>query len=310
VGSLGLWVYVVRNRLNHRYPETQSIHREYELLICVLASCPFLQPIRFLYFTLPGRVRRVSFISQRCYFSLPDKSSDFDANLHDYRLSPCYDVGAMTKKLLRHPFQIVTILIATSLLWAALTYGQSIEAAQAFTRFTARISLLIFAVVFSASALHKIFRNQYTAELLRNRRYFGISFAYSHTVHLLAIIIFLRLSGDEAPMLSVVFGGFAYLLTYAMAFTSNDWSVKKLGAKSWKALHKTGTFYIWFIFFITYLRRLLPAKSGDPIPGGSKAEFVIAFLVVLAILSLRIIAAVASRAGRQAKGASNSEAVS
>lgn len=223
---------------------------------------------------------------------------------------PCYDVGPMTRKLLRYPLQIVTFFIVASLLWAIFTYGQSIEAAQAMTRFTARISLLIFALVFSASALHKLFRNQYTAELLRNRRQFGIGFAYSHTVHLLAIIIFVRLSGGEAPMLSLIFGGLAYLFMYAMAFTSNDWSVKKLGARSWKALHKTGIYYIWFIFFITYLRRFLPAKAGDPTPGGSKAEFVIAFIVVSAILLLRIAAVVSSRKGRQTKVAVENEAVS
>jgi methionine sulfoxide reductase heme-binding subunit len=215
----------------------------------------------------------------------------------------------MTKKLIRNPFQVVTFLIVASLLWAVFAYGQSVEAAQAMTRFTARISLLIFALVFSASALHKLFRSEYTAELLRNRRQFGLSFAYSHTVHLLAIIIFLRLSGDEAPLLTLAFGGFAYLLTYAMAFTSNDWSVRKLGARSWKALHKTGVYYLWFIFFITYLRRLLPAKAGDPIPGGSKAEFIIAFILVLAILSLRIVAAVSARAGKQAKVVTENEAI-
>jgi methionine sulfoxide reductase heme-binding subunit len=216
----------------------------------------------------------------------------------------------MTKKLLRHPFQIVTFLIIASFAWAMFAYGQSVDASQAMTRFTARISLFIFALVFSASSLHKLFRSDFTAELLRNRRRFGISFAFSHTVHLLAIIIFLRLSGDEAPMFTLVFGGLAYLLIYAMAFTSNDWSVKKLGAKNWKILHKFGVFYLWLIFFITYLRRILPSKVDEPKPGGTKTEFIIAFIVVLAILCLRIGAAISVRAGKQTKIAAENEAIS
>jgi sulfoxide reductase heme-binding subunit YedZ len=216
----------------------------------------------------------------------------------------------MTKKLLRYPFQIVTFLDMTALVWAMFAYGQSVEAAQAMTRFTARISLFLFALVFSASALHKLLRSEFTAELLRNRRGFGVSFAFSHTVHLLALITFLRLSGNEAPKLTLIFGGLAYLLIYVMAFTSNDWSVKKLGAKNWKILHKIGIMYVWFIFFVTYLRRLLPSKVGEPRPGGTKTEFTVAFIVVLVILCLRIAAAISVRAGKQSKLVTESEGIS
>jgi methionine sulfoxide reductase heme-binding subunit len=229
---------------------------------------------------------------------------------HDRRLFPCYDVATMTEKLLRHPFQIVTFLIILSLLWALVAYGQTVEALQAMTRFTARISLLIFALVFSASALHKLFRSEMTAELLRNRRQFGLGFAYSHTVHFMAIVLFLKASGNQAPALSLIFGGLAYLFTYLLAFTSTDWSVRKLGAKIWKRLHKAGVFYIWFIFFITYLRRFLPAKPGEPGPGGSKTEFLVAFILVIAILILRLSAVLSVRAGSKTRVATENEAIS
>jgi DMSO/TMAO reductase YedYZ heme-binding membrane subunit len=205
---------------------------------------------------------------------------------------------------------MVTVLVVVSLAWAIFYYGQTVEAAQAMVRFTARISLFIFALVFSASSLHRLFGSDFTAALLRNRRQFGVSFALSHTVHLLSIIIFFSLSGDQAPKLTLIFGGLAYLLIYAMAFTSNDWSVRKLGAKNWQRLHKLGVFYIWFIFFITYLRRILPGKADEPKPGGTKTEFIIAFLVVLVILSLRIVAAVSERAGRQVKVAGEGQTIS
>lgn len=178
------------------------------------------------------------------------------------------------------------------------------------TRFTARISLFIFALVFTASALHKLFRSASTAELVRNRRSFGISFAFSHTVHLFALATFLRLSGNEAPKLTLIFGGLAYVIIYVMAFTSNDWSVKKLGARNWKMLHKIGIFYIWFIFFVTYLRRLLPSKAGDPRPGGTKTEFTIAFIVILAILCVRIAAAISAKAGKQTNIVIENEVIS
>jgi methionine sulfoxide reductase heme-binding subunit len=240
-------------------------------------------------------------------FPWSTSQANFVAGEHDYKLFSCYYVGAMIKKLLGYPFQIVTFLAIASLAWAIFTYGQSVEASQAITRFTARISLFIFALVFSASSLHKLLRNDFTAELLRNRRGFGVSFAFSHTIHLLALIIFFRLSNNEVPKLTLIFGGLAYFLTYAMAVTSNDWSVRKLGAKNWKLLHKIGIFYIWLIFFITYLRRILPAKAGEPGPGGTKTEFIVGFIIILALLCLRIAAAISARTGRQIKLAAKSE---
>jgi DMSO/TMAO reductase YedYZ heme-binding membrane subunit len=206
----------------------------------------------------------------------------------------------MTNKLLRHPLQIVTVFVVVSFTWAMFSYGQTVEASQAMARFTARISLFIFALTFAASSLHKLFRSDFTTELLKNRRFFGIGFAYSHTVHLLAIALFFKLSGTQPPWLSVIFGGLAYLLMYAMAFTSNDASVKKLGAKNWKILHKIGIHYLWFIFFFSYLKRFLPSPANAPKPGGSKIEFVIAFIVVLTIMLVRITAAVTSKTGKQA----------
>jgi sulfoxide reductase heme-binding subunit YedZ len=216
----------------------------------------------------------------------------------------------MANRWIRYPFQIVTLIIVVSLVWAIVAYGQTVDAAQAMTRFTARISLLIFSLVFAASALHKLFRSDFTAELLRNRRQWGVSFAFSHTVHLLAIITFFRLSGNPPPLLSVIFGGLGYVLLYACAFTSNDASVKKLGAKNWKRLHKTTVFYLWFIFFLTYLKRLLPDKIDAPKPGGTKIEFVIGFLLLLAILSIRIAAAVSARAGKKSQALTEPEVIS
>jgi methionine sulfoxide reductase heme-binding subunit len=216
----------------------------------------------------------------------------------------------MTNRLLRYPFQIVTLLLIVSLIWAVLAYGQTVEAVQAMVRFTARISLFIFSLVFVASSLHRIFPGDFTAALLKNRRQFGVSFAYSHTLHLLSIIIFFSLSADQPPLLSLIFGGLGYLLIYVMAFTSNNWSVKKLGAKNWKMLHKIGGFYIWSIFFLTYLGRILPGNVDEPKSGGTKTEFVIAFLVVLAILALRIAAAVSAKASQPAKVAVDGKVIS
>jgi DMSO/TMAO reductase YedYZ heme-binding membrane subunit len=47
-----------------------------------------------------------------------------------------------------------------------------------------------------------------------------------------------------------------------MAATSNDASVRRLGAKNWQRLHKTGSYLIWIGLFTSYLR--LARETGAP----------------------------------------------
>lgn len=211
--------------------------------------------------------------------------------------------------MIRHPLQIVSLFIVASLVWALAAYGQTVEAAQALTRFTARISLFVFALVFAASALHILLHSDFTRELLRHQRQWGLAFAYSHTIHLFAILLFFRLSGNSPPVLSLIFGGMGYVLLYVLAFTSNNEAVKRLGATNWKRLHKIGVFYLWFIFFLTYLKRLLPDRVDAPRPGGTKTEFVIGFMILVALLALRIAAFVAAKTGKKSKTLSESEVI-
>lgn len=216
----------------------------------------------------------------------------------------------MTRKSPLYPYLIVTLLALVSVYWARASYESTIEILQAVTRFTARISLLMFAMVFTASALHKLLRKSWTAEFLKNWRPYALSFAYAHTIHLFAIFLLYRQTSEKAPLVTMVFGGLAYLLIYVMAFTTNEKAVKKMGFRNWKALHRVALFYIWFIFFMTYIRRLMPADPEEPGSGGSKTEFIIAFILVIAMMLVRIAAAVFTRAGRKSKIPAEREAIS
>jgi hypothetical protein len=92
--------------------------------------------------------------------------------------------------------------------------------------------------------------------LLRNRRYLGVSFAVSHTFHLAAIVWLVVSSSDfrhELEALPMIGGALGYVFLYAMTATSFDRSARWLGHKAWTALHTTGIYYLWFIFFFTYV---------------------------------------------------------
>ncbi|MDH3748066.1 MAG: hypothetical protein OER97_07635 [Gammaproteobacteria bacterium] len=138
-------------------------------------------------------------------------------------------------------------------------------------RLTARISFMIYLVVFVARPMRELFANITTKWLLRERRSLGIAFAAMHTVHLgLIAYRFNTIPGlDYEPSNSIV-GGTAYALLYLMLITSFDAPARALGPKSWKRLHKIGLYYIGLIFVST----LLP-DPGDEIFTLERAWFVL-----------------------------------
>ncbi|EFG9153081.1 hypothetical protein BL864_005536, partial [Escherichia coli] len=66
--------------------------------------------------------------------------------------------------------------------------GLDVEATRLVIRATARSSLLLFLLAFVASSAVQLWPGEATRWLLRNRRYFGLAFAFSHGIHAVAII--------------------------------------------------------------------------------------------------------------------------
>ncbi|MFK7841021.1 MAG: hypothetical protein AB8B54_02045 [Sphingorhabdus sp.] len=139
-----------------------------------------------------------------------------------------------------------------------LAGSDHLEGARLAARWTSRVGLPLFLIAYLASSLHQIWRGNLTKALIRRRRQWGLAFAWTHSVHLVALTYFLAIAGTPPDVVTILGGGLAYLLIYLMALTSNNWSMKKLGTK-WKYLHSFGIHYIWFIYLLTYAGRL-----GDP----------------------------------------------
>ena len=149
-----------------------------------------------------------------------------------------------------------------------------------WARYTARISFFFFLISFIAGSIYYFFSNSITRSIKSNRRYIGLSFALTHTIHLVALISFFVSTNQNPDTVTLVGGGLAYAAMYAMAFTSNDTTVKKIGFKKWKLIHKIGTNYIAFIFAFTYLGRL----TSEEVQG---AEFNLLFSIIIAAFLLR-----------------------
>ncbi|MDX1649382.1 MAG: ferric reductase-like transmembrane domain-containing protein, partial [Myxococcota bacterium] len=129
--------------------------------------------------------------------------------------------------------------------------GGGEEGVRALLRATARSSALLFVLVYVARPLHQLRPGALSRFALRERRHLGVAVAVSHAIHLGAIVALARgwpasfAAGTEASTLVV--GGLAFVLLFAMAATSSDAAVRRLGRARWRALHRTGLHLLWFV---------------------------------------------------------------
>lgn len=154
-------------------------------------------------------------------------------------------------------FLLLTIIIVLS------GDGLAEDKIRQMIRVTAASSLSLFSLSFSASSLHHFFGAGYWLPVMQARRRLGLSFALSHTAHLLAIIalVEIALGGDYSQLGDIVGGSVIYLFIFAMAATSNNGSVNLLGATNWKKLHKVGSYLIWIGLFSSYLGNALETNA-------------------------------------------------
>lgn len=173
-------------------------------------------------------------------------------------------------------------LIALSL-WIAAMRQFEVEGVRMVIRFTARSSLLLFCLAFSAAALARLWPNAWTRWQRRNRRYLGLSFAASHAIHAVAIVAFANMDpasfAEATSPASYIFGGIGYAFIIAMSATSFDRTAALIGPRAWRMLHLVGGCYLWVQFMVSF------GKRAPAMP--LYAAFLIPLLVVMA---LRLIA--------------------
>lgn len=157
--------------------------------------------------------------------------------------------------------ELKTIALPATLLFLLLAIivvlngdGVTEDSARQLIRLTAASSMILFSLTFTASSLLHLLDDGRWRAVMQARRRLGLSFALSHTVHLLAIIALVEVAfgGDYSQLGDIVGGSVIYLFIFAMTVTSNDASVKRLGAKNWRRLHKTGSYLIWIGLFSSY----------------------------------------------------------
>lgn len=171
-------------------------------------------------------------------------------------------------------------IVMLELLMAALGisfYGWSIEGLQATTRFSGRLSLLIFSAIFILLPYHptNLFK------ILSNR--FFLIFAIAHAIHLAELLSYIHFSGGKLIPIRVAGGALAYGMIFIMPLLEG-----KLVDRKKLVIQNIYLFYIWFVFFMTYLSRI----QGKLQVGGTLPEFITLFAWVCILLLFRITFAV------------------
>lgn len=145
-------------------------------------------------------------------------------------------------------------LVAMSALVLAVA-GTGEDGARMLIRATARSSAGLFLIAFLARPARQLWRTDATAFAIKNRRYFGVSMAVSHLIHGIAIVWLLTTfpSAYQVNATTLVGGGLGFVFIAAMAATSSDAAFKALGRARWQLLHRTGVWYLWFVFAFTFV---------------------------------------------------------
>lgn len=142
---------------------------------------------------------------------------------------------------------------------AASLAGDPVDGARMVIRLTARTSLFLFVLAFTASSLAQLWPSAMTLWLRTNRRYFGLAFAFSHGVHAAAIFALSQLDpvlfdALTAPV-AFIAGGTGYLAIVLMASTSFDRTAAAVGPKAWHVIHTGGAWFLAIFFVVNFGRR-------------------------------------------------------
>ena len=178
-------------------------------------------------------------------------------------------------------FAALAVLVSLTMAVACSLAPDQVQALQYAVRATARTSFLLFLSVFTAGSLAKLLPSMSIRVLVRERRYIGLSFAYSQLLHAGALAVYIvtapaafwvgRTAATNVP------GSIGYLMIVLLTVTSFATPARLIGPQNWKRLHRTGVWFIAVIFAASFLTRA-HHHAGYVVPG----------IIMIAAMLLRV----------------------
>lgn len=176
----------------------------------------------------------------------------------------------------------VFLVIVAELLIIALgawNYGANLQGLQAATRFSGRFSLFVFSLIFLF-----IHHERINVRVLLSENFYLV-FAVAHGIHLAELLTYVSLSENELIPIRVAGGALAYLFIFVMPYLYQLTRQNKLSASVFAKAELVYAFYLWLIFFLTYLPRV---QGKLPNVGGTYQEHVVLLGWVGTLLGFKI----------------------
>lgn len=191
-------------------------------------------------------------------------------------------------------FLLMSLLVLLFATTTMLLHTELVEALRSAIRVTARTSFALFLLTFLASSLATLVPTAGTKALLRERRFLGLAFAFSHLVHGILILTYAQLFPEtfwtgRTPAANIP-GSTGYLFILLLTITSFPVMVRLLGFRTWKWLHSTGTWVIAAIFCLSFYKRL-PLHPW----------YLIGFSIMVSAIVLKLTAKTAVRARKSSQ---------
>lgn len=175
---------------------------------------------------------------------------------------------------------VIVFLEALIIVFAWWAKDTNIVALQTTARLSGRLSLFVFSII-----LVFLFSNQELLTRLLSKRYY-LLFAVVHGIHLVELLIYVQLSHTQLIPYRLTGGFLAYVFIFVMPWLEHRFRVRRMPATRFAKVQHVYLYYIWFIFFMAYLPRVL---GSLPNAGGTYAEHLTLFGWTLIVLILHLI---------------------
>ena len=195
---------------------------------------------------------------------------------------PAPSIGERVNGALRRvpvwPVYVVGALPPVWFLYLGLTGGLGVEPIKELEHRLGELGLQVLIAVLAVTPLRR-----FTGfSLLRFRRAIGLIAFYYIACHLLVWLVLDiqdlgRIWQDIVKRPYITIGMVAFVLLIPLAVTSNNWSVRKLGAKAWKRVH-----------WLAYPATILGAVHFVMLVKGWQIEPMLYLGAILALLAARI----------------------
>ena len=186
-------------------------------------------------------------------------------------------VNGMVRKIATWPVYIVGLIPVPLFLYLAQTGGLGREPIKALEHELGELSLKLLIVGLAITPLRKLVG----LNLIKFRRAIGVlTFTYV-ALHLLVwlvldVQVLSQIWADILKRLYITIGMLGFVMMIPLVITSNNWSVKRLGA-GWRRLHQ-----------LTYLVAILGGIHFIMIAKGIQLEPLIYMAVILGLLAYRL----------------------